>query len=247
MIDETAAPGGGVTRRRFLQGSAIAGFGAFLAACTGGATKRQALRRDRARFGRDPDAAARPRPGRPSLRHPRPYRPAPLGAVAGLHRPCRQGRRRGQVRAGLLADARGVQEEVLGRRQLRREDRGQRGLLRRHPAAARRRRADRLGHDHDHGLARGQDHQQGLGREDRPDQRPELRREPARCAQEPGLGHGPGLPLPVAVRDDRHRLQQGQPRRTTSPSRSRSPTCGRCLRPRSRSSTRSATRSVSVS
>jgi spermidine/putrescine transport system substrate-binding protein len=38
MIDETAAPDGGVTRRRFLQGSALAGFGAFLAACTGGAT-----------------------------------------------------------------------------------------------------------------------------------------------------------------------------------------------------------------
>jgi spermidine/putrescine transport system substrate-binding protein len=38
MIDETAASGRGVTRRRFLQGSALAGFGAFLAACTAGAT-----------------------------------------------------------------------------------------------------------------------------------------------------------------------------------------------------------------
>jgi len=35
MIDETAASARGVTRRRFLQGSALAGFGAFLAACTG--------------------------------------------------------------------------------------------------------------------------------------------------------------------------------------------------------------------
>jgi spermidine/putrescine transport system substrate-binding protein len=38
MIDETAAKGG-VTRRRFLEGTALAGFGAFLAACTGGATE----------------------------------------------------------------------------------------------------------------------------------------------------------------------------------------------------------------
>jgi spermidine/putrescine transport system substrate-binding protein len=38
MIDETAASARGVTRRRFLQGSALAGFGAFIAACTGGAT-----------------------------------------------------------------------------------------------------------------------------------------------------------------------------------------------------------------
>lgn len=39
MTDETAASTQGVTRRRFLQGSALAGFGAFLAACTGGATE----------------------------------------------------------------------------------------------------------------------------------------------------------------------------------------------------------------
>jgi spermidine/putrescine transport system substrate-binding protein len=38
MIDETEALKSEVTRRRFLQGSALAGFGAFLGACTGSAT-----------------------------------------------------------------------------------------------------------------------------------------------------------------------------------------------------------------
>jgi spermidine/putrescine transport system substrate-binding protein len=38
MIDETGAPERPITRRGFLQGSAMAGFGAFLAACTGGQT-----------------------------------------------------------------------------------------------------------------------------------------------------------------------------------------------------------------
>jgi spermidine/putrescine transport system substrate-binding protein len=39
MFDETDASQRGLTRRRFLQESAMAGFGAFLAACTGGATE----------------------------------------------------------------------------------------------------------------------------------------------------------------------------------------------------------------
>jgi spermidine/putrescine transport system substrate-binding protein len=39
MTDETGVPTRAITRRGFLQGSAMAGFGAFLAACTGGSSE----------------------------------------------------------------------------------------------------------------------------------------------------------------------------------------------------------------
>ncbi len=49
------------------------------------------------------------------------------------------------------------------------------------------------------------------------DKRAQLHREPPRRAQEPGMGPGQRLPLPVAVRDDRRGLQledaQGEQRR----------------------------------
>ena len=58
-------------------------------------------------------------------------------------------------------------------------------------------------------------------------QRAELRRQPARAAAERALGPRQRLPLPVAVRDDRRRLQRQDARREQHRGRRpRSPTCG---------------------
>ena len=59
-----------MTRRRFLQGTALAGVGAFLAACTGGADRRRRpVGRDRTHRSRSP---SRRRPPRPPVRRAAP-------------------------------------------------------------------------------------------------------------------------------------------------------------------------------
>ena len=222
----------GLSRRAFVQGTALAGFAAFLAACTG--TKASSAPSATAAASAS-EAAGVDRPvrgphGRPDL-HPdaaEHHRAAQVRQLARLHRPGDR-RRRHQRRPArrVVQDARGLQEEVQRQGRLRREDRRQPGVLRDDPAGPGRQPADRLGPDGPDRLDGRQDHHQGLGRATRPGQPPELRQEPARPAAWPDVGSDQRLPLPVAVRDDRDRLQHEDPRREQHRrSRPSCPTCG---------------------
>ena len=115
----------GVSRRAFVQGTALAGFAAFLAACTG--TKASAS----PSAAPHQPAAPRRRWRRPSPRRPRRHSPdssghhrtAQVRDLARIHRPGGPGdaddRR---PPGGVVQDARGLQKEVRRRGRLRRED-----------------------------------------------------------------------------------------------------------------------------
>ena len=126
------------------------------------------------------------------------------------------------LRAGLVADPRGLQEAVRRRGRLRGEDRRQRRRSSRRssrPSSA----ASPTGWDlmvlTDWMAAKIIS--QGLGREDRPVRRcPNCVANLARPAQGPALGPEQRLPLPVAVGHDRRRLQRQDARREQA-SRSR--------------------------
>ncbi len=213
MNDQPSARPRGITRRQFVQGTALAGFAAFLAACTG--TKASSAPGSSAAAASSAGASARP--VRRGQLHPDRQdgdRSAQVRELAGLHRPGDRGGCEHRRAAGrLVEDARELQEEVQRRGRLRGEDRRQPRLLRDHPARPRRRPADRLGpHRHDR-LDGRQDHRPRLGGEARPGRRPQRRQEPAGPAPEPGVGPEQRLPLPVAVGHDRHRVQLEDPRR----------------------------------
>ena len=180
----------GLSRRAFVQGTALAGFAAFLAACTG--TKASSAPSATAAASASEAAAASTGPSvapdrRPDV-HPDAaahHRAAQVRQLARLHRPDdRRRRRRAASPPGrVVQDARGLQEEVQRQGRLRREDRRQPVVLRDDPAGPGRQPADRLGPDGPDRLDGRQDHHQGLGRAARSGQRPELRQEPARPTQ----------------------------------------------------------------
>ncbi len=183
----------------------MAGFAAFLAACTG--TKSSTAPSEAAASAGGPSVRAVRRAVGGADREGRDGT-AQVRQLAGLHRPDDRGRRRYRRPAGrLLQDAGGLQDEVRGGGRLRGEDRRQPDLLRDDPAGPRRRARDRLGPGRPDRLDGGQDHRQELGRADRPGERPQLRQQPARRAARPDVGSEQRLPLSVAVGHDRDRLQ----------------------------------------
>ena len=135
MADTTRGAARPLTRRRFLQGSALAG----VARSSPRAARRARPRRRRRAAPRPPPRPAPP-PGRPPPRPPRrrppPRAPSPTSADAQLRELDRLHRRRRQDDAKhptLEKFTEGVRDD----RQLRRGDRRQRGVLRHDPAPAR--------------------------------------------------------------------------------------------------------------
>ena len=169
MTDRDPAAPGPLTRRRFLQGSALAGVAAFLAACTGtkpgGASAAPSVASSRHGSVRGGLGLRR---ARPSPRRRRsatgPLKFANWPAYIDLAGPTRRRR----VRAGRLAVPRRVQEAVRRRGRLRGEDRRQRHVRRDDQAGPGRRPGDGLGPHGPDGLDGLEDRRQRLGREDRP-------------------------------------------------------------------------------
>ena len=214
----------GLSRRAFVQGTALAGFAAFLAACTG--TKSSAAPRRRAQPRRAParrvvGGAVRGGERRSILRadaqeH---HGSAQVRPMAGLHRPGRPAAdaTTGVLPAGSSKTLGRLQEEVQRQGRLRGEDRRQPDLLRDDPTGAGRRAADRLGPDRPDRLDGGQDHHQGMGRAVDAENVPNCVKNLRDRAAQPDLGPEQRLPLPVAVGHDRDRLQRQDAGRQQDP------------------------------
>ncbi len=113
MNDETGAAPHPISRRRFLQGSALAGFGAFVAACTGGGATTEP--------GATQAPASVPIPTPPPATAGPTVAPTPKTVTGPLHWAqwpayidlVGKAGTEGKYAPGLVADPRGVQEEVL--------------------------------------------------------------------------------------------------------------------------------------
>ncbi len=190
-----------ITRRTMLQGTALAGVGAFLAACGTPAASSSPT------SGADGDADAGPQ----RRGHPGPHREADaerrpqLRQLAPLHRP-------GREQPAQEPHPGAVHGEVRHEGQLRRGDQRQRHVLRHDPAAPPGRPGHRLGHrrpDRLDGLA---PHPPRLGRDDRHGEHAQLRGQPARRLQGRRVGSGHEAAGALAVRHDRARLRRGDDR-----------------------------------
>ena len=199
----------------FVQGSAMAGFAVFLAAC--GTSRHVGRAVDAPRQRRRPPLRARPRRPR-RARPPRRRRsrrwPTELNWANWTYYMDVDPKRRDEV-----PDARGLQGEVRDDGQLPGGDRRQRRLRRHDQAAARGRPGHRLGPDRPDRLDGRPADPARLGRADGPRQHAERRRQPAGRLQERHLGPDQRPPRAVAVGHDRARLRPGEDRRPDQPRR----------------------------
>ena len=200
-----------LSRREFVQGSALAGLRRLPGRVREGGHLRCAV--DRRVGGRA--AASRRFRGAERVRRSDPGAVdgcrAELGQLDLLHG-CRRGDRQ-------VPDARAVQGEVRDDGQLQGGDRRQRHLHRDDQAAARGRPGHGLGPHHGHRLDGRPADPARLGRDDGPRQHAERHGQPAGRLPRRHVGSDQRPPRPVAVGDDRARLRPGQDRRPHQPRR----------------------------